>query len=151
MQIDGCQWFHWYWHLPATERGENKMIVRGKAVFQRTRFRSMISLPVWTHKCNGVNWLASWTRVFTFTWRGRRKSTLSISAFWTAIWRKFRPLLSIWNQERVRWWSSDSCSSRVSHLFSCSWFTFQYQICCFIIFCRHSTSKRCLILLVAYR
>lgn len=71
--------------------------IEGGLTDERTRFRRIISLPVWTLKCNGVSWLASWTRLFTFTLTVRRNRTLSISPFWTAIWRKFRPLLSLYD------------------------------------------------------
>lgn len=65
-----------------------------------TRLRTMISEPACTARCKGVSLEASWTLEFTLAWTLIRKSTLSISEFWTATWRKFRPLLSTWGSER---------------------------------------------------
>lgn len=67
-----------------------------------TRFRTMISEPAWTARCRGVNLEASWTLEFTLAWTLIRNKTLSISEFWTATWRKFRPLLSTYNNKQVR-------------------------------------------------
>lgn len=67
-----------------------------------TRFRTMISEPAWTARCRGVNLEASWTLEFTLAWTLIRNKTLSMSEFWTATWRKFRPLLSTYNNKQVR-------------------------------------------------
>lgn len=72
------------------------------ASLRLTRFRTMISEPAWTARCRGVNLEASWTLEFTLAWTLIRNKTLSMSEFWTATWRKFRPLLSTCSNKQER-------------------------------------------------
>lgn len=143
MPIDDWLWHRWYLHRQVTK--PNSLQEDRDGWFSPTKFRRMISLPVCTHRCKGVTWLASWTRVLTLTWTVRRKRRLSISPVWTATWRKFRPRWSSWKQNKVRRKSKE----RRIYLISCLRFTFKNEIRCFIIFRNNRTSKCRLLLFIS--
>ena len=116
----------------------------------------MISDPAWTARWRGVSLAASWTLELTLAWTLMRNSTLSMSEFCTATWRKLRPLLSTWTETERQWWGAIVTltvqhvrGSRVTklvqlcqcYLFCSTWLPLEDSLCCFIVLVCHGTGE----------
>lgn len=109
----------------------------------------MISDPVCTARCRGVSFDESWTLELTLACTLMRKRTLSISEFWTATWRKLRPLLSTWTETDVwgqrRWMLEVSTLPQsalaLCYLLGSTGLPLQNSLSCLVILVRHCAGE----------